>query len=232
MKLHNHKKGFTPAPVKSKSGVPHEKKLLHKQCVQGSQKKSAVRGFTFLEVIVATFIFVIAMVMISQLFGSGYLGFKKSRSVQQDLEAAQQAINIMAKTLRTSAVIEPDVEGDTTTIKILDYSRSANNCIIYEFFGGTDNVLRVGSTSIDLDLSDDPVADCDASSFTASQNMTSGRVNGSFYVVPNNPTGTPRETGRLVISMRVCLKESCTTNPKDEARIQTTVSLRNYRETN
>ena len=186
-------------------------------------KGSTRRGFTFLEVIVATFIFVIAMVMIAQIFSSGYLGFRKARALQQDLEAAQQAINIMAKTLRTSAVISPDADGSSKSIVVFDYSRSVNNCIKYEF-PAEGAGLKIGSVT-----KDNPET-CRDEQPGAGQNMTSGKVFGNFHIVPNDPDGPPKETGRLTISMKVCLKEGCSGNPKNEARVQTTVSLRNYKE--
>ncbi len=186
-------------------------------------KLNFASGFTFLEVIIAVFIFVIAVVMVAQIFGSGYMGFKKSHLLQQNLETAQQAINILAKTLRTSEII--NVTGNKE-IKVFDYSRLSNNCIIYKFLDDG-AALKVGSVTIDSS-SENPLTDCQSSIFSPSQNMTSGKVYGNFFVVQNDPNN--QTVGRITISMRVCLRESCEGNPKDEARLQTTVSLRNFEE--
>ncbi len=172
------------------------------------------KGFTFIEVIIATFIFVVIMTALVAVFGSALKSYKSGKAIQKDLEGAQQAMNIMAKTLRTSKI----VSSTATAITVFDYSQDDTEesgpnkeCIKYEFSG---NSLRSGSAS---------VADESACAVASTADMTTGTVTGNFYVVPSDDD----TAGKVMISAKVCPENGCAGNPRDEAKIQSTVSLRN-----
>ncbi len=181
------------------------------------------KGFTFVEVIIATFVFVLIMTTLSVIFSSALKSLRSGKAIQKDLEGAQQAMNIIAKTLRTSKVVDPDIPTlNASSITVYDYSQADfvdpvdgpnKECIKYEFSG---NSLKSGAvTAANEDA-------CAAASVTTA-NMTTGTVTGNFYVDPS----TKDLAGKITIAVKVCPPNGCTGNPKDEAKVQSTVSLRN-----
>lgn len=179
------------------------------------------KGFTLVEVMVAMFIFVLMMVAITEIFVSFIRLNRHTRAVQQDLEDAEYAMNIIAKTLRTSSIV--DVSGGKDSIEVFDYSQS--KCIGYDFSGGN---LRVRTAN--PSTANDPTT-CDAPLGGASyQNMTN---NGNILV---SESGFVRKVETNLVSglgtvgsvtMVVTVQEA---NSTDKARVQTSVSLHDYSE--
>jgi len=170
-------------------------------------EKTKHSGFSLIEVLMATFVFAVIMIGVSGAFSSSFFSYKNTKAVQNDLEQAEYAMNLMAKTIRTSSVIIPASSSNVATIVIYDYSQT--KCIAYQFVGSSLNsastVMADKSTCISL-----------ASAGTLS-NMIGNVTNVSFSVTPS-ALGT---IGRVTISMEVG-------SVKDKARLQTTVSLRDY----
>ncbi|MCX6765711.1 MAG: type II secretion system protein [Candidatus Moranbacteria bacterium] len=187
------------------------------------KKMNTIRGFTLIEVIVAMFVFVIIMTTVSGIFGRAFQGYRSAKVIQRDLEAAQYAINLIAKSLRTSSVASPIGQNLTTSsVRIFDYSQ--NKCIRYAFSG----------TEITLESADDPgdsapdkIDWCTTTSLSSPASITSGTVTGNFYSTSSDPT----IVGKVTIALKVCPVTGCDGNPRDEAKIQTSVSLRDYTET-
>lgn len=189
------------------------------------------KGFSFIEIIVAMFIFVIMMTATTAFFGRSMFSYRSAKAIQKDLESAQFAMNLVAKSLRTSTVVNYDTSTSIKYVQIFDYSQ--NKCIQYKFIG---NALKVASYNVGYDT--DPVdqelnkTNCDeAVSFSDSNfsAMTSGIISGSFNIIPSSDSPI-KTVGRVTISMKVCPESGCSGNPKDEAKIQSTVSLRDYKE--
>ena len=172
------------------------------------------KGFTFVEVIIATFIFVVIMTAVTAVFGSAFKSYRTGKAIQKDLEGAQQAMNIMAKVLRTSSVENCSPPGPCTLTSLRAYDYSQGKCIVYQF--ASDNSLKFGSAS-----SADKIT-CDFVNIIPSS-MTTGTVTGNFYVTPSSAA----LAGKMTIAAKVCPATGCTGNPRDEAKIQSTVSLRN-----
>ena len=176
------------------------------------------RGFSFLEVVVATFIFAMIMVSTAAVFGRTFGGYRSARVIQKDLENAQFGMNSMAKMFRTSVVVSPVAAGTVSIIRVYDYSQASQKpCIEFQISGGSLQSHSLAAT--------DKTA-CGTASFPAfssNDNMTTGYVTGNFYVVPS----ATNLVGKLTTYLQICPSNPCTTNPKDTARIQTTVSLRN-----
>lgn len=179
-------------------------------------------GFSFIEVIVATFIFVLMMTAVAMTFSSLFSGYKSAKTIQKNLENAQYAMNLMAKSLRTSSVVFPVSDGNSETVKFYDYSQK--KCIELSFDTPGNLMYREISNS-DLDDSLNKKLWCENGVFTDNlTNLTAGYVSGSFYVVPSSADS--KTVGRVIISMEVCSDSTC----KNSARIQSAVSLRDYGE--
>jgi prepilin-type N-terminal cleavage/methylation domain-containing protein len=175
------------------------------------------KGFTFIEVLIAVFVFVLMMTTLTGIFGRSLTGYKKAVRVQKDLELAQQAMNIMAKTFRTSGITSI---ASSDTIRVFDFSQS--ECIEYEFSG---NVLQVRSEGDPGNvLAPNKMKWCDElPSFGNDRILVPETVTGVFDSV----TPTLTDAGRVTVSMTVCPLDGCTANPADRAVIQTSVTLRN-----
>ncbi|GBE17247.1 hypothetical protein BMS3Abin15_01086 [bacterium BMS3Abin15] len=189
------------------------------------------KGFSLLELLVAIFIFSVVMVASTGIFGSSIKGYRNAKAIQKDMENAQDAMSVIAKTLRTSTVYEcfGVAWGDCSTppfqaIRIYDHSQ--NKCVMYGF-RSSDNVLEAIKFSIAG--TDDPAVECInganyGGSSAASDLVDTGNVTGQFDVIQS----VVGQIGKITVSMEVAPNPS--TPEKDKARIQTTVSLRDYDE--
>lgn len=180
------------------------------------------KGFTFLEMIVAMFIFVLVMVTVTNIFGRALTSFSKTRNLQKDLENAQYAMNSMTKIIRASAIVTITGCLAPSCLRVYDYSQY--KCI--EYFFDADNSLKM-RTAADPSPNDTTHPDrlnwfcrgdsgSDPLGVTTNRiSMTTGTVSGAFYVTYS--VGTyGKATTRIDIS-----------TPKDTVRIQSSVSLRN-----
>ena len=171
-------------------------------------------GFTLIEVLVSLFAFLIIMTAVTNTFISGFSSYKNTKAAQKDVENAQFAMNSIAKELRTSTV----VSSTATTVRFYDYSQG--RCIEYQLDAGE---LKV-SKRAPLDIALVPT-DCTSSGYplpTAliKSGMPGGSVTGRFRVVPS--ASSPSVVGKVTLSLQIQEGSS------DMARIQTTVSLRDY----
>lgn len=195
----------------------------------GKNKKTLLqikRGFSLLEVIVAVFIFSLIMVAVTGTFANFSVSYRNTRATQKDLENAQYAINLMAKVIRTSNVIKCNggscSAADYTSISIFDNSQ--DKCIVYRI---NNHELQTSSASPETS------GDGNTCAFSESYStITTGYIEtGKFYVVPSSAGSI---AGRITISFSICQPDSsaasCSANLDDKARIQTSVSLRNYQE--
>ncbi|KKR20860.1 MAG: hypothetical protein UT50_C0015G0013 [Candidatus Moranbacteria bacterium GW2011_GWA2_39_41] len=167
------------------------------------------KGFSLVEVLMATFVFAVIMVGVAGTFSSSMFGYRNAKNVQKDLEQAQFAMNLMAKTIRTSSVSNFSSNND---LKSYDYSQG--KCIEYEF-DNTNKILKYGTSgavSLDdcsFDVNNDPVA----------ENINSLK----FSFIPSSAaTGsTPAVVGKVTISIEVG-------SGNDKTNLQTSVSLLDY----
>lgn len=180
--------------------------------------KNKYLGFSLVEMIIAIFVFSVIMTTVTATFVSVINTRKKVKAVQQDVEDARFAMELMAKTLRTSHVVSPTLPSTVSDIKVFDYSQS--KCIEYRLAG---NKLQSGeATAVD------EVA-CATATPGPFSDMTSGYLNNlSLDVIPSS--GTTR--GKVTIAMKICYNLTCSGANSDAVNIQTTVSLRDYEEVN
>lgn len=204
--------------------------------------KAKKKGFSFVELIVAVFIFVLVVTTSTEVFVKMIKNYKNAREIQRDLENAQYAMNLMAKTIRTSSVLSCSgdganfnndcslVSGTITAINIFDYSRS--KCMIYNFDQTNKKLQYKEPTISGINLDECGIyIDWDSPQDMISGTATGGYVNnGSFFVVqstdnPDSPSNSI--VGKVTISMQVCPASGCPAG-SDKAIIQTSVSLRDY----
>ncbi len=189
----------------------------------------------------AIFVFSVVMVASTVIFGSSIKGYRNARAIQKDLENAQNAMNIIAKTLRTSTVYQCSSDGlnwgvdcsvvsSIKAIRIFDYSQS--KCVMYNF-RSSNNVLE--EIKFSITESDNPAANCvvDASygsGGSSSDLIDTGNVTGQFDVIQSSipPASLIPVVGKVTVSMEVAPDPSA--SEKDKVRIQTSVSLRDYDE--
>jgi prepilin-type N-terminal cleavage/methylation domain-containing protein len=172
------------------------------------------QGFSLIEALVSLAIFSLVIVMMSGMFGSFIKNYQTSHNVQMTLEDAQQSINTMMKTIRTSILVSPTGVGTVQTIRVFNYSQpSGSQCIEYSYSG---NTLTYGVAAAAT-----TAALCKTATESSMQvsNLNNDPIsNAFFYVVP---TGTAQ--GIVTVSMS--FKQGSDTIP-----IQSTVSLRDYQD--
>jgi len=175
-----------------------------------SKTKKTKKAFTLIEVIVAVFIFALVASAASGIFVKMIQSYRYAKVVQRDLESAQYAMNLMAKTLRTSSIDDSEAFSSPGSVLIYDYSQG--KCIEYTF----DN------NEVSFKESTSPVGGIDGC-VTASYsdpNIVAENVDGRFdYLASSNGVAM----GKVTISMTV-------KSGNRDTNIQSSVSLRDYSE--
>ena len=167
--------------------------------------------------IVAIFIFSLIMVAVIGTFVSVVDLRKKAKRIQQNTENAHFVMEQMAKTLRTSSILETPTE---TNIKSFDYSQ--NQCIEYLF---EENNIKTKLGLLNGTETDPPNCNFESGSYT---NMTSSAIGGASFIASKSSSSA---MGRVTIALKVCYDGANCTGV-DKVNIQTTVSLRDYASNN
>jgi Tfp pilus assembly protein PilV len=187
--------------------MPFKKKLgkIKKICLQGK------RGFTLVETLIAMLLFTLIVVMISGVFMTFLKNYVVVRNLQRSTESAQFAMNLMAKTIRTSQVA-PQV--DTAYIDLFDFSQS--RCLRYTVTAA--NIITVAYTT---DASPASITACTFNTLQTPQEITAPETNvgGFFSVQPSNSTALGLV--KIVLTARAANQDT------PALVIQTSVSLRN-----
>jgi prepilin-type N-terminal cleavage/methylation domain-containing protein len=182
------------------------------------------RGFSLLEVLAAMFIFVLIMMAVSMSFSSLFGGYSSAKSIQKDLENAQYSMNLMAKSLRTSSVINSCASSpcNITDITVYNYSKLSGKCERYVFTGGK---IRHGyATNAEIDSDKTKCLSTTVANGLLTDLTSNNISNAVFSVVPSNDTAGSEVLGKVTISMKISGARN------DVAKIQTSVSLRSYEE--
>lgn len=182
---------------------------------------------SFVEAIIAIFIFALVMFSVMMIFTSSFGGYKKADNMAKNIENAQFAMNLMAKSLRTSKIISPSGNfSNTGTLKIFDFSDNINPCKQYSFNGTQVLVASYGGATYATD------PNCTAGTFSSFAPLTAQSISGSFSglaSVPPAPGTSPGTMGKVTIQMKVCSSSTCALGGKNDSTVlQTTVSLRDY----
>ena len=176
------------------------------------------KGFSLPEVIVAMFIFVLMMLVVTSVFATMVKTRKNARDMQQRVENVRYAMELMAKNIRMSSV--DNLSSGSADNEIYIYNYSQEKCMHFEFNTPSVYMSEVsGQRNV--------LTDCSSASYgdateLALKNITDTQF---VYYAPKDSSGNPiadSSLGRVTMAMRTSTGES----------IQTTVSLRNYSRVN
>lgn len=184
------------------------------------------KAFSLIEMIVAIFVFSLVIAVVISAYVSIMNADKKAKAVQQNVENARYAMELMAKTFRTSAIIGTPT---ASTVRVFDYSQvdsqwGHHRCLEYTF-SGNNLSYKISNDYVDMRT-------CESGpSWSSVMPMLSGTLrSGQFLVVP-----TGSAAGKVTIAMDVCPAGGCSGAAGDDTKLQTTVSLQdwmpNYKET-
>lgn len=191
-------------------------------------------GYTFVEIVVAMFIFTTAMSIIANVFAATFSSYRHSRMQQQNLEKIQQLNNLMAKEIRTSSIVGAegnghsagDADGYAATrfddsdpiVYFFDYSKG--ECIGYQFIESQGKLYRNSASTT--------VSNC-RSSFSTLVSPTNGRVvaggirRAVFKFAQSREVGGDRRVGFFAATFQPEIPGVSQPTP-----IQMFVSLRDY----
>lgn len=181
---------------------------------------SGKHGFTLIEVVVAIGIFVIIASASSAAFTAMFGAYKGARNLNENLKNSQHAMNLINKTLRTSTVISPSTDGESSTVTVYDFSQG--ECFKYDFTGTSLYESR-GAVVMSSGNYTCP-------SLGSMTKMTSGEVEGVFNVIRSvgseDSSGPVSEkVGRITTAMKISNGGG---SYKKTVNLQSTVSLRDY----
>lgn len=176
-------------------------------------KNNNKKGFTLLEALIVVFIFTLAMISFTEYFAKFSKSSKDAKEIQKNLENAQYAMNLMAKTLRTSSI---RVVGSSES-EIRGYDYSQEKCFNFWIAGHKINYgEKVVPNVVDIDM------ECGSIMPPPILDLTSEIINDlKFSFERSDATAVPPQMGKVTIFMEVGTGEI-------KERIQTTVSLRDY----
>jgi len=188
------------------------KKVMPTRLAKAKAKRVGRQGFTLIEVIVAVFIFALMASAASGVFVKMIQSYRYAKVAQKDLESAQYAMNLMAKTLRTSSVDDSGALPAPSSILIYDYSQG--KCIEYAFDSLHHRVYSQEAVPADFNS----VADCLAAGPYSTPSTIAENVDGKFdYTASSDGVAM----GKVTISMTV-------SSGSKDTNIQSSVSLRDY----
>ena len=167
------------------------------------------KGFSLIEILVAIFVFILVMAMLTGTFSSFLKSYSNAKKIQKDAEDAQYAMNLMAKTIRTSGLITVSSPVTAFPLRIFDYSQSS--CIEYSYVPAPSNAIGVASN-----LTANNPASCLLASMPTPSILV-GNIANSPSITAVQTNGTT--LGKVTISLQV--QDSASTIP-----IQMSVSLR------
>jgi type II secretory pathway pseudopilin PulG len=190
-------------------------------------------GFSFIEAIIAISISIILMVSTAATFSRLYGAYQSARAIGKNLENAQYAMNLMAKSIRTSNFVRgcdsagncSSAAGNYAAVQFYDYSEG--ECISF-IVDNNDKKLKSAFVNDPGSSEPDKKDWClNRAVLPAYSDMTGAYVgNLQFSVVPSSAAS--KIIGKVTIMMEICSTLNCAGLPNDRARIQSSVSLRDY----
>jgi prepilin-type N-terminal cleavage/methylation domain-containing protein len=177
-------------------------------------KNNFQAGFTLVEVMVAMFIFVLIMTMVSSSFGGFLKKYAGSKRAQKATETAQFVMTTMAKTLRTSSNVSIVSDAIKTEIRLFDNSNQT--CVVYRYNKAAKQ-MKYGSAP-----ASDPTS-CGSATITVDSDLNSpGTITG--FSATGTDLDSVSDSGKITISFKIQEDAADTATS-----IQSTVSVRNYK---
>ena len=188
------------------------KKGLAQLNLRRNKRRSNLKGFTLLEALIAVLIFSLAMVMISGVFANLLKNYTKAKKTQKNIENAQYAMNLMAKTIRTSE-IKSVASGSMTDFYVLDYSQ--NKCIQYKY-DSLNKKIQVGTTTDPSPA--DLTSDCNWGTIASFSDLATNIIDAKIDATPT--------TGSTLGKVSISLEVQDDSQQTSKIPIQMSVSLR------
>lgn len=179
-----------------------------------SRSPRVSKGLTLIELLVAMFVITVIMTSLAAFFSSSVSSHKIARDKERYLETSQEALNIMAKSMRGSSLVSCNPNctgGQANAIRIYNYS--LGRCERYGFENGSIKYRYV--------LTDR--SGCTPGTTLGSEVSlaTSIITNGSKFFVKQSSNGVHAGLGYITVILQ-------TGSSTDNNTLQTTVSLRDY----
>lgn len=174
-------------------------------------ERKTKKGFTLVETVVAILIFSISFTMLAATFSSFLKNYNEAKRNQRNVENAQYAMNLMAKTIRTSTLVSNETL--IQDFPLVGYDHSQGACVKY-IYDATEKKLQyqeaAGITS---------PADCETASYDEDvTDLTESNIeSASVYAILTDTAA--HKFGRVTISLSVG-------NSEKSFPIQMSVSLR------
>lgn len=198
--------------------------MMYAVCYQ--QKRSCHRGgYTLIEIVTALAMFSIIMLSVTRIFTQGFASYHESKKTQTNLETAHNALNLIAKELRTASVVQQLPGAVTSTIVFYDYSQA--KCIKYVLTegAGTAGQITREDTTFSLvapnNTPDDYLNACSTYTFPGGGQVLFTGLTNQVVSAANPSTTTPPHVGRVTLSLTVG-------TGSNETTLQTSVSLRDF----
>lgn len=177
------------------------------------------KGFSLIEMLVSIFISTLIMLSVTASFASAFKTQKKAREVQRGIEEAKGALEYMAKIIRMSNNIKSSASN-----KVSMYNKSLEECKVFSYASG-----EIIEYSCSPSLDENPCANADNSD-----------CSGVSY---NNGGSGTKITGDDVLNdlefsvdgikiKRVTIRMEMADDYDPNAKLQTTVSSRDYGDLN
>lgn len=189
------------------------------------------KGFSFVEILIAIFIFCLVMTSVITIFLKIVDAQKRAVSMQRNLESAKFALEEMSKIIKASQIIScnknPSSSCSTPINSIEMFNYSQKRCIQYKKSTESGSGKAIFETA---SYPKDSPGEC-IDSFTDHANIIGNTtVNNSFLEKINFNVTNEIKPGRVTVSMEVCSDyrgRGCTSGKSNKFFIQTTASLRN-----
>lgn len=183
--------------------------------------RTKLKGLTLIEIVVAMGVFTILMLAVSDIFASAFRAQRETTRLQQNLEAAQAAMNLMAKELRTSSIVFPDgeTENHPLDVQFIDYSQG--KCIRYKVDAGV--LKKWAAPQMDADP-DAKRSNCRGRAIESSVYAVgelARDITTSWYKIQTSTNSAPRRVGRVTVWLKIGTAGYNRT-------IQSSVSLRDF----
>jgi len=179
-------------------------------------------GFSLLEMIVAMFVFSVAMVAATSIFGKFIVFQKKAKVIQQNVEDARFVMELMAKTLRTSSIIS--CNGDTACSEnsksVEFYNYSQGQCMRYDFDSVNENIKLI-TANVDKN-------ECDFAALNGTGTAMVNNFIGDLTFSVFQTVADPPRAGKVTMLAEVCSTKGCSGSSNEKTILQTSVSLRDY----
>lgn len=182
------------------------------------------QGFSLMELLVAMFISTLIVLTVVAAFASAFRAQKNARNTQKEIEDAKTSLEFMAKIMRMSSNLRPTTAGAKSAIYMFNKSLPPNGkCVGFRYSSSRiyEDSCTPTAASVDNPCNAGDASDCDGGAY-ATVEITNANLSSAEFYIPTYSVANPIK--RITISLQM--------NNSDNGKMQTTVSLRDYKNIN